>query len=118
MARQCASATAVAEALRAHPEVVSVRYPAIGGAMVAFTLAGGDARATAVLRRLQVASEATSLGGVETLVSTPYDSSHFSLTPEERRAARIDDGMVRLSVGLEDPAELVADLLGALEAAR
>jgi hypothetical protein len=49
----------------------------------------GDARAGAVIRRLQVASEATSLGGVETLVSTPLNFSH-SLTPEERRAARID----------------------------
>ena len=127
MARQCASAAEVAAALRAHPDVVSVRYPGtseldrrmlpdgIGGAMVAFTVAGGDARAAAVLRRLQVASEATSLGGVETLVSTPFNYSHFSLTPEERRAARIDDGMIRLSVGLEDPAELVADLVGALE---
>ena len=90
----------------------------VGGAMIAFTVAGGDGRAAAVPRRLQVASEATSLGGVETLVSTPFNSSHFSLTPEERRAARIDDGMIRLSVGLEDPAELIADLAAALEATR
>ena len=115
MTRQCASASAIAAALAAHPDVVSVRYPDIGGAMVAFTVAGGDPRAGAVIRRLQVASEATSLGGVETLVSTPFNSSHFSLTPEERRAARIDDGMIRLSVGLEDPAELIADLTSALE---
>ena len=118
MTRQCGSAAAVAEALRGSPEIVDVRYPAIGGAMVAFTVAGGDARAGAVMRRLQVASEATSLGGVETLVSTPFNSSHFSLTPEERRAARIDDGMIRLSVGLEDPAELIADLVAGLEATR
>jgi cystathionine beta-lyase/cystathionine gamma-synthase len=115
MTRQCASASAIAAALAAHPDVVSVRYPEIGGAMVAFTVAGGDPRAGAVIRRLQVASEATSLGGVETLVSTPFNSSHFSLTPEERRVARIDDGMIRLSVGLEDPAELIADLTSALE---
>ena len=57
-------------------------------------------------------------GGVETLVSTPFNSSHFSLTPEERRAARIDDGMIRLSVGLEDADELIADLAGALEGTR
>jgi cystathionine beta-lyase/cystathionine gamma-synthase len=118
MARQCATAARIAAELAGHPDVVSVRYPAIGGAMVAFTVAGGDARAGAVIRRLQVASEATSLGGVETLVSTPFNSSHFSLTPEERRAARIDDGMIRLSVGLEDPADLIADLTGALEATR
>jgi cystathionine beta-lyase/cystathionine gamma-synthase len=102
MARQYASATAVAAALPAHPDVV----------------AGGDGRAIAVLRRLQVASEATSLDGVETLVSTPFNSSHFSLTPEQQRAARIDDGMIRLSVGLEDPDGLIADLVAGLDAAR
>jgi cystathionine beta-lyase/cystathionine gamma-synthase len=130
MARQCASAAAVAAALRAHPDVVAVHYPGsseldrrmlpagVGGAMVAFTVAGGDGRATAVLRRLQVASEATSLDGVETLVSTPFNSSHFSLTPEQQRAARIDDGMIRLSVGLEDPDGLIADLVAGLDATR
>ena len=55
------------------------------GAMVTFTVAGGDQRALRVMRRLEIGCEATSLGGVETLVSTPFNSSHFSLTPEERR---------------------------------
>lgn len=133
--RECATALAVATALEAHPEVVAVRYPGLAsyphrdvaervliagrsGAVLAFTVAGGDLRAQAVLRELRVACEATSLGGVETLVSTPFNSSHFSLTPAERRAARIDDGMIRLSCGLEPVAAIVDDLISALDRTR
>ena len=123
--RSCATAARLASRLAAHPEIVSVRYPTGDiaarlmpadrrGAMVAFTVRGGDSRALAVMRRLTVASEATSLGGVETLVSTPFNSSHFSLTPAERAATRIDDGMIRLSCGIEDPEALIADVENAL----
>lgn len=84
--------------------------------MVTFTVNGGNARALAVMRRLEVACEATSLGGVESLVSTPFNSSHFSLTREELTAARIDDGMIRLSCGLEPAEALLADLNSALDA--
>lgn len=84
--------------------------------MVTFTVDGGNTRALAVMRRLEVACEATSLGGVESLVSTPFNSSHFSLTREELRAARIDDGMIRLSCGLEPAEILLADLSSALDA--
>jgi cystathionine beta-lyase/cystathionine gamma-synthase len=131
LSRSCATAAALADRLAAHPEVISVRYPGRSdysrrdiasrlmrpgrhGAMVAFTVRGGDHRALAVMRRLTVASEATSLGGVETLVSTPFNSSHFSLSPEERAAARIDDGMIRLSCGIEDPEALITDIEQAL----
>jgi cystathionine beta-lyase/cystathionine gamma-synthase len=86
--------------------------------MVSFTVDGGDDRALRVMRRLEVACEATSLGGVETLVSTPFNSSHFSLTPEERRAVRIDDGMVRVSCGVEPAELLVSDFAQALDATR
>ncbi len=86
--------------------------------MVAFTVAGGDERALRVMRHLEIACEATSLGGVETLVSTPFNSSHFSLTPEERRSARIDDGMLRVSCGVEPAEDLVADFVQAIEATR
>ena len=71
--------------------------------------AGGDERALRVMRKLQVACEATSLGGVESLVSTPFNSSHFSLTRDERLAARIDDGMIRVSCGVEPSDDLIAD---------
>ena len=85
------------------------------GAMVSFTVSGGDDRALRVMRRLEVACEATSLGGVETLVSTPFNSSHFSLTPAERRAARIDDGMIRVSCGVEPSDVLIEDFTRALD---
>jgi cystathionine beta-lyase/cystathionine gamma-synthase len=125
--RSCATASELASRLAANPEVLSVRYPSGDiaarvmrpdrrGAMVAFTVRGGDTRALAVMRHLTVASEATSLGGVESLVSTPFNSSHFSLTPAERAAARIDDGMIRLSCGIEDPSALIADVEQALAA--
>jgi cystathionine beta-lyase/cystathionine gamma-synthase len=134
-----ATARTLAAALAGHADVVDVRHPSLPGyaraevatrvlrrdgdvrrtgAMVAFTVEGGDERALRVMRRLEVACEATSLGGVETLVSTPFNSSHFSLTPEERRAARIDDGMIRVSCGVEPAQDLVADFVTALEATR
>jgi cystathionine beta-lyase/cystathionine gamma-synthase len=134
MERQSATAAAVAAFLQSRHDIVSVRYPGLPsyrrrdvasrvmngnrcGAMVAFTVEGGDARALEVMRSLRVACEATSLGGVETLVSTPFNSSHFSLTADERRAVRIDDGMIRLSCGLEGTETLIAELTSALDGA-
>jgi cystathionine beta-lyase/cystathionine gamma-synthase len=136
LARASATARTLAAALDARDDVVSVRHPSLpgysraevaqrvlrsdetglrGGAMVSFTVDGGDERALRVMRRLEVACEATSLGGVETLVSTPFNSSHFSLTPQERRDARIDDGMLRVSCGVEPEDAVVGDFLRALD---
>jgi cystathionine beta-lyase/cystathionine gamma-synthase len=88
-----------------HPDVatgvVSRVMPDASGAMLTLVVEGGDERALKVLRALRVGVEATSLGGVETLVSTPFNSSHFSLTPQERLDAGIVPGMLRLAVGLE-----------------
>jgi cystathionine beta-lyase/cystathionine gamma-synthase len=137
LSRSNATARELAAALAARDDVVRVRHPSLpdyersdvanrvlrrdgdrvrAGAMVSFTVAGGDQRAVRVMRRLEIGCEATSLGGVETLVSTPFNSSHFSLTPAERTAARIDDGMVRVSCGVEPADLLVADFLQALDA--
>jgi cystathionine beta-lyase/cystathionine gamma-synthase len=137
--RSCATARAMAAALASRDDVVRVRHPSLPdyeraevaarvlrrdsdvlrtGGMVSFTVAGGDERALRVMRLLQVSCEATSLGGVETLVSTPFNSSHFSLTREERIAARIDDGMIRVSCGVEPADVLIADFLRALDEAR
>jgi cystathionine beta-lyase/cystathionine gamma-synthase len=134
-----ATARTLAAALAGRDDVAGVRHPSLPGyaraevadrvlrrdgdqqrtgAMVSFTVAGGDERALRVMRHLEVACEATSLGGVETLVSTPFNSSHFSLTADERRAARIDDGMIRVSCGVEPAEVLVDDFLSALEATR
>jgi cystathionine beta-lyase/cystathionine gamma-synthase len=137
LARSNATARLLADALSARDDVVSVRHPGLPGyeradvaarvlrrdgdvlrtgGMVTFTVEGGDDRALRVMRQLEVGCEATSLGGVETLVSTPFNSSHFSLTPAERRAARIDDGMVRISCGVEPTELLIEDFLRALDA--
>lgn len=136
MMRQTATAQALAAGLEARADVLSVRHPSMpgyprasvaahamrpgcgGGAMVTITVERGDERAHGVVRALRIACEATSLGGVETLVSTPFNSSHFSLTPEERRAARIEDGMIRISCGLEPADALIADFAHALEQTR
>jgi len=136
VSRSNATARRLAAALSARDDVVSVRHPSLPayergdvaarvlrrdgdglrtGGMVTFTVAGGDQRALQVMRRLEIACEATSLGGVETLVSTPFNSSHFSLTPAERRAARIDDGMIRVSCGVEPTELLVDDFVQALD---
>lgn len=136
MARSNETARALADVLSRRDDVVGVRHPSLPdyeraevavrvlrrdgaelrtGAMVSFTVSGGDDRALRVMRRLEVACEATSLGGVETLVSTPFNSSHFSLTPAERRAARIDDGMIRVSCGVEPSDVLMADFSRALD---
>jgi cystathionine beta-lyase/cystathionine gamma-synthase len=136
LSRSNVTARELAVALARHVDVVRVRHPSLpdyeraevadrvlrrdddrlrAGAMVSFTVTGGDERALRVMRQLEIGCEATSLGGVETLVSTPFNSSHFSLTPEERRAARIDDGMIRVSCGVEPSELLVGDFLRALD---
>jgi cystathionine beta-lyase/cystathionine gamma-synthase len=129
--RETRTATLVAGFLDERQDVVRVIYPGLPsypgravadrlltpdrtGAMVTFVVAGGDDRARDLLRHLTVPAEATSLGGVETLVSMPITSSHFSLTPEELERAGIEPGMVRLSVGLEDTDALISDLGKAL----
>jgi cystathionine beta-lyase/cystathionine gamma-synthase len=130
--RQQASALELARFLERQPEVSRVIHPRLesyeyrevaarllgpgrGGAMVSFVVKGGDRAAGAVMRSFQVPIEATSLGGVETLASTPHNSSHFSLTVEQREAAGIPAGLIRLSVGLEDTGLLMADIRAALD---
>jgi cystathionine beta-lyase/cystathionine gamma-synthase len=100
-----------------HPDagdVVDRVMPDRRGAMLTLVLAGGDERALEVVRRLEVATEATSLGGVETLASLPFNSSHFNMTPQQRVDAGILPGMLRLSVGLEGVDALCGDLQQAL----
>jgi cystathionine beta-lyase/cystathionine gamma-synthase len=84
--------------------------------MLTLVLEGGDARALQVLRRLEVAIEATSLGGVGSLASVPFNSSHFNMTPQQRLEAGILPGMLRLSIGLEGEQALFDDLRRALRA--
>jgi cystathionine beta-lyase/cystathionine gamma-synthase len=129
----CGVAAALGDALADEPDVQAVVYPGRAdhpdagavvdsvmpdarGAMLTLVVAGGDQRALRVVRALQVAVEATSLGGVETLASLPFNSSHFNMTPEQRLDAGILPGMVRLSIGLEGYDVLLDDLRQALRA--
>ena len=83
--------------------------PARSGAMISLVVRGGDERASRLMRALTLPLEATSLGGVESLISAPATSSHTLMSAPERAAIGIPPGMLRLSVGLEDPDELIRD---------
>ena len=128
-AHQAASALHIAEALADEPAITVVHYPGLvshpqfdlakrqmrnGGTVLAIEVVGGRAAAEHFLDSLRLARVATSLGGPETLVCHPATSTHASLTPEEAAAMGVSDGLLRISVGLEDTADLVSDLTAAL----
>lgn len=128
-AHQSASALHLAEVLVDEPSVAAVYYPGLpshpqfdlakrqmrhGGTVLAIELIGGRQAAAQFLDSLQLARVATSLGGPETLVCHPATSTHASLTPAEAAATGVSDGLLRISVGLEDTADLVRDLTNAL----
>lgn len=128
--RQCENAAALAVFLSEQPAVRAVSYPGLPshpdharaarllegafGAMLAFELDGGAAAARHVLGQLRIALPAVSLGGVETLASIPAEASHAGLDPEERRRIGIADGLLRVSLGIEDARELCEDFAAAL----
>lgn len=122
--RQSATAARLAEVLGEHAAVAAVRYPGLdeigrrqmrmGGGMLAFELRGGGEAVPRVLDRLRIWQLIPSLGGVESGVGVPALTSHRQLLPAERAELGIGDGLVRLSVGIEDAEDLIADLLQAL----
>jgi methionine-gamma-lyase len=120
----------VARWLDAHPAVERVDYPGLpgfsqralakrqmasGGGMIAFALKGGHPAGVSMMNRLTLIRRAVSLGDAETLIQHPASMTHSPYTPEERAAAGIGEGLVRLSVGLEDVADILGDLEAALE---
>ena len=130
MERHSANALHIATWLERHPKIERVIYPGLPshpqhelarrqmrgfGGMVAVVLRGDLAEVTRFLTRCQVFVLAESLGGVESLIEHPAIMTHASVPPEVRRDLGIDDGLVRLSVGIEDVEDLVADLARALE---
>ena len=130
--RQQRAAAAVAGFLQQHPSVAAVHYPGLPthpghdiakaqqsgfGAMLSFEVAGGAGGVRRFVEALEVFTLAESLGGVESLVAHPATMTHACMGPEARLAAGINDGLVRLSVGLEGEADLLADLARGLEAA-
>lgn len=132
MEAHCENARRVAEALVGKPGVKRVYYPGLKdhpshevaarqmsgfGGMVSVELSGGLGAAAAFLESLKLFDHAVSLGDVASLASHPASTTHQLLPKEMLEAEGITDGLVRLSVGIEDPADLVADVLQALEAA-
>ena len=131
MARHCESGLKVATWLEAQPGVTAVYYPGLPshpqhelakrqmpgfGGMIAFELEGGYDAGITMMNRLQLIRRAVSLGDAETLIQHPASMTHSTYTPEERHAHGISDGLVRLSVGLEDLGDLLDDLAQALGA--
>lgn len=129
--RQNETALALATLLEAHPQVARVWYPGLashpdhalatrylrgGGGVIAFELRGGLAAGSALVDGVQIPKLAASLGGVESLIEQPPLMSFFELSPEQRAAIGITEGLVRMSVGIEDPEDLAADLRQALDA--
>ena len=82
--------------------------------MVAFVVKGGDEAALAFMRKLNIIYEATSLGGVESLIECPFNSSHMFVPEDVRMEAGVVPGFVRLSIGIEDVEDLWSDIEGAL----
>ena len=85
------------------------------GAMLAIELTGGAKSTERFLRRLKLITHATSLGGVDSLVSEPRYSSHASMTSDERARIGIPDGFLRLAIGIEDADDIIADIEQALK---
>ena len=127
--KQCENAMAVAKFLEKHPKVARVHYPGLPshpdhklakrqmrgfGGMLSFDVKGGIAAARRVCDRVKLFLLAASLGGVESLVVLPIYTSHYNMSPEELARVGVTPGTVRVSVGLENPEDLIADLKQAL----
>lgn len=130
MERHCENATKVVDFLCEHPAVETVYYPGLKnhpqyelakkqmkkpGAMIAFEVKGGVEAGKKLLNSLHLCTLAVSLGDCETLIQHPASMTHSPYTQEERLAAGISDGLVRLSVGLESPDDIIADLKQGLD---
>ena len=129
MIRQSKNAGQIALLLENHPEILSVNYPGLVSsnsyerakkylsgfsAMVSFEVVGGKTRSIKFMDQLDIAINAPSLGGVETLITRPALSSHSGMDPAERVKAGITDSLIRLSVGIESVDDLITDLDQAL----
>ncbi len=130
MEKHCANAQKVAEFLESHPAVESIAFPGLPsfpqyelakkqmklcGAMIAFTVKGGLEAGRKLMNSVKFAALAVSLGDAETLIQHPASMTHSPYTAEERAASDIAEGLVRLSVGLEDAQDIIADLKQALD---
>jgi O-acetylhomoserine/O-acetylserine sulfhydrylase-like pyridoxal-dependent enzyme len=130
MERHCANAKAVAAYLKDHPAVAWVSYPALPGqkgealanryvpqgpgSIFTFALKGGEPAALQFIAGLELISHLVNIGEIKSLAIHPATTTHRQLRPEERAAACVGPETVRLSIGLEDPEDLIADIEQAL----
>lgn len=129
MDKHCSNALLVATTLENHPDVAKVNYPGLEshpdnavakkqmrdfGGMMSFELKDGYQKAIDTMNRLKFCSLAPTLGDVDTLILHPASSSHLRVSPELRKKAGISDGLIRISVGIEDPQDILDDLLQAI----
>ena len=134
MERHCSNAARVAEFLADHPDVAWVTYPGLAshethdtaseyldggyGGMVTFGLGGGYAAGKALCEATDLAQFLANIGDAKTLVTHPASTTHAQLSEQEQRATGVTPDLVRLSVGIEDPADIVADIESAIAQAR
>ena len=128
---QAATAAALADRLAGHPKLGALRYPGradfpqaelarrqmeTGGTLIAFEITGGREAAFRFLNALEIVKISNNLGDAKSIATHPATTTHQRLSPEQRAALGIGEGLIRLSCGLEDPEDLAADLLAALDA--
>jgi cystathionine beta-lyase/cystathionine gamma-synthase len=131
MARHCENAGRIARFLESHPLITRLVYPGLesfpqfelarrqqsaGGALIAFEVEGGVEAGVHLMNSVRLCALAENLGAAETIITHPVSMTHGAVPPEQRAAAGITDGLVRLSVGLENPDDIIADLEQALDA--
>jgi len=131
MARHCENAGRIARFLESHARITRLVYPGLesfpqfelarrqqsaGGALIAFEVEGGVEAGVHLMNSVRLCALAENLGAAETIITHPVSMTHGAVPPEQRAAAGITDGLVRLSVGLENPDDIIADLEQALDA--
>ena len=130
MERHTSNAQTVAEFLESHPQVEKITYPGLKShplfevaqeqmdgfsGMISFELKGGILEGKILMNSVKLCSLAESLGAVETMITHPATMTHVDVPKEERYARGLTDGLVRISVGIEDPEDIIDDLKQALE---
>jgi O-succinylhomoserine sulfhydrylase len=130
MERHCANALQLAQYLETHSEVIKVKYPFLpshphytlakrqmrrGGGMVTFEIKGGIDRGRAFLNSLKLISHSANLGDTRSIATHPASTTHSKLTDEERAAVGIAPGLIRISVGLEEMKDIIADVAQAMD---
>lgn len=130
MERHCSNALKLAQALEASPLVKKVNYPFLpshaqyelaknqmkaGGAILTIELEGGFERISAFMKTLKIVSLSSNLGDTRTIITNPYTTTHSKLTPADKQALGITEGLIRVSVGLEDVEDLIEDFTHAIE---